>query len=116
MIVVAPHWVTGLSFFSLVVLEGVFLSFGSWALCFWSWKYFDQPWTKGSMPTYPSQKAAKADKVITAFCRQVMGLQVIVIQEVPEEVADQESEASLKVSDEDHTLICFCCRHSFAGR
>jgi hypothetical protein len=39
-----------------------------------------------------------------------MGLQVIVIQEVPEEVADQESEASLKVSDEDHTLICFCCR------
>jgi hypothetical protein len=65
--VVAPHWVIGLSFFSLAVSGGAFLSLGSWALCFRSWKYFDQPWMKGSMSAYPSQKAVKADKVVTVF-------------------------------------------------
>jgi hypothetical protein len=32
-----------------------------------SWKYFAQAWEKGSMSTKPSQKAAKADKIITTF-------------------------------------------------
>jgi hypothetical protein len=56
----------GMSFFSLAD-SGAFLSFGSWALYFRSWKYFDQPWAKGSMSAYPSQKATKADRVIMAF-------------------------------------------------
>jgi hypothetical protein len=35
--------------------------------CLRSWKYFAQAWEKASMPAKPSQKAAKADKIITAF-------------------------------------------------
>jgi hypothetical protein len=51
-----------------------------------------------------------------SVCRQMVGLQLKVIQEVPEEIARWESEASLKVGDEDHPLICLRRRHSFAGR
>jgi hypothetical protein len=49
-------------------------------------------------------------------CQQVVGLKVKVVQEIPEEVAHQESEPSLEVGDEDHPLICLWCWHSFAGR
>jgi hypothetical protein len=35
--------------------------------CLRNWKYFAQAWAKGSTPVKPSQKAAKVDKIITAF-------------------------------------------------
>jgi hypothetical protein len=49
-------------------------------------------------------------------CRQVMRLQDIVIQEVPEEVANRQSKASLKLGDEDNAFAGLRCRHNLTGR
>jgi hypothetical protein len=46
----------------------------------------------------------------------MMRLEAIIVQEVPEEVTDRESEPSLKVGDEDHPLGGFRCWHCFADR
>jgi hypothetical protein len=48
------------------------------------------------------------------ICRQVVGLELIIIQEVPEKVTHREREPSLKVGSEYHSLSCFRCRHNFA--
>jgi hypothetical protein len=45
-----------------------------------------------------------------------MRLQTIVIQEVPEEVTNRQSEASLKVGDEDNSLAGLRCWHILSGR
>jgi hypothetical protein len=39
----------------------------------------------------------------------MMRLEAIVVQEIPEEVADRESESSLKVGDKDHPLSGLRC-------
>jgi hypothetical protein len=49
-------------------------------------------------------------------CRQMMGLQAIGVQEVPEEVRYRQSEASLKVRDEDDTFAGLGCRHDLSSR
>jgi hypothetical protein len=46
----------------------------------------------------------------------MVGLQLIIVQEILEEVTHQESESSLEVGDEHHPLIWLWCRHSFADR
>jgi hypothetical protein len=45
----------------------------------------------------------------------MVGLELVIIQEVPEEVTHRESKPSLKVGDEYHPLSWLRCRHSFAG-
>jgi hypothetical protein len=45
-----------------------------------------------------------------------MRLHIIVVQKVPEEIANRESEASLEVGDEDDSFAGLRCRHSLAGR
>jgi hypothetical protein len=58
----------GRSFFSWAVSGGSSLLRGaSWTTCFRNWKYFAQAWVKGSIPAKPSQKAAKAERIITVF-------------------------------------------------
>jgi hypothetical protein len=49
-------------------------------------------------------------------CRQMMRLQAVVVQEVSEEIANRQSEASLKVGDEDDAFAGLRCRHNLAGR
>jgi hypothetical protein len=46
----------------------------------------------------------------------MMRLQIVVVQKVPEEVADRQSEASLEVGDEENSFTGLRCRHSLAGR
>jgi hypothetical protein len=46
----------------------------------------------------------------------MMRLQAVVIQEVPEEVTNRQSEASLKVGDEDDSFTGLRCRHNLTGR
>jgi hypothetical protein len=46
----------------------------------------------------------------------MMRLQIVVVQKVPEEIANRQSEASFKVGDEDDSYAGFRCRHSLAGR
>jgi hypothetical protein len=46
----------------------------------------------------------------------MMRLEIVVVQKVPEEVANRQSEASLKVGDEDDLFVRLRCRHSLAGR
>jgi hypothetical protein len=50
------------------------------------------------------------------ICQQMMRLQVVGIQEVLEEVANRQSEASLKVRDEDDAFAGLRCRHSLSRR
>jgi hypothetical protein len=50
------------------------------------------------------------------ICWQMMRLEAVVFQEVPEEVTHRESEPSLKVGDKDHPLGGLRCRDSFTGR
>jgi hypothetical protein len=50
-----------------------------------------------------------------SICRQMMGLELVVIQEVLEKITNRESESLLKVCYEDHPLSWFRCRHSFAS-
>jgi hypothetical protein len=49
-------------------------------------------------------------------CQQMMRLQAVVIQEISEEIANGQNEASLKVGDEDDSFAGLKCRHSLAGR
>jgi hypothetical protein len=46
----------------------------------------------------------------------MMRLEIVVVQKVPEEVANRQSEASLKVGDEDDLFVRLRCWHSLAGR
>jgi hypothetical protein len=46
----------------------------------------------------------------------MMRLQAVVVQEVSEEITNRQSEASLKVGDEDDTFAGLRCRHSLTGR
>jgi hypothetical protein len=46
----------------------------------------------------------------------MVGLQVISVLEVPEEVASWQSEASLKVRDEDDAFTGLRCRHDLSSR
>jgi hypothetical protein len=46
----------------------------------------------------------------------MMRLQAVVVQEVSEEIANRQSEASLKVGDEDDAFAGLRCRHNLAGR
>jgi hypothetical protein len=46
----------------------------------------------------------------------MMRLQIVVVQKVPEEIANRQSEASLKVGDEDDPFARLRCRYSLAGR
>jgi hypothetical protein len=46
----------------------------------------------------------------------MMGLQVISIQEISEEVRYRQTEASLKVRDEDDAFAGFRCRHDLSRR
>jgi hypothetical protein len=50
-----------------------------------------------------------------SICRQMVGLELIIIQEVPAKVTHQESEPSLKVGSEYLPLSWLRCRHSFTG-
>jgi hypothetical protein len=43
-------------------------------------------------------------------------LQAVIVQEILEEVANRESEASLEVGDKDHPFIMFWRQHNLAGR
>jgi hypothetical protein len=46
----------------------------------------------------------------------MMGLEIIIVQEVLEKVTNRESESSLKVGYEDHPLSWLRSRIRFAGR
>jgi hypothetical protein len=46
----------------------------------------------------------------------MMRLQIVVVQKVSEEIANRQSEASLKVRDEDNSFAELRCWHSLAGR
>jgi hypothetical protein len=45
----------------------------------------------------------------------MVGLELVVIQEVPEKVTRRESESSLEVCYKNHPLSGLRCRHNFAG-
>jgi hypothetical protein len=46
----------------------------------------------------------------------MMRLQAVVVQEVPEEVAGRQSEASLKMRNEDYSFTGFRSWHNLASR
>jgi hypothetical protein len=46
----------------------------------------------------------------------MMRLQAVVVQEVSEEIANRQSEASLKVGDEDDAFARLRCRHGLSRR
>jgi hypothetical protein len=46
----------------------------------------------------------------------MMRLQAIVVEEVPEEVASRQSEASLKVRNGDDSFAGLSCRHNLTSR
>jgi hypothetical protein len=50
-----------------------------------------------------------------SICQQIVGLELIIVQEVLEKVTHQESEPSLEVGSEYHPLSGLRCRHYFAG-
>jgi hypothetical protein len=50
------------------------------------------------------------------ICRQMVGLQVIGIQKVPEEVANRQTKASLKMRDEDDAFARLRCQHNLSRR
>jgi hypothetical protein len=43
-------------------------------------------------------------------------LQVVCVEEIPEEVRCRQAEAPLEVGDEDNAFVGFRCRHSFSRR
>jgi hypothetical protein len=105
----------GRSFFSLVASGRGILIPGLLDTLFPEQEIFGPSLDEGLYASIALAKGSESRLSHDSICRQMVGLELIIIQEVPKKVTHRESEPSLKVGSEYVPLSCLRCRHSFAG-
>jgi hypothetical protein len=86
----------------------------SWITCFRNWKYFAQAWGEGLYAGEAFTEGSKGGEDHHRIRRDMVGLQLVGVEEVPEEVRHRQAKTPFEVGNEHDAFAGFRCRYGLS--